>query len=326
MVCFNSSILPVIALPFGVSEDVTHTETTAKRASKKTDVKYTWLVFQSKTPNVVYILESENSTDVIVPKLSELVNRPKITLNGLQNFESALSAKTILKMIEFFSSPLNEIEGITPLTLMNSGMITKDLFLKTVKDHLSVALHGSNGEVTDDKLIEFTCKVASYKLGLSTESESLGDRVKRHLLTSAKKAEDPKNKSNTEKTFDLETGKVTETPLGETPKPIIRKDDKTEIETPKPNLNDITQNANTTVLGFNLDKPLEQWVKKELSAYCDYHKIAVNKKAKLADLLATVENHLTAPIPENNSLIGDYEKVYQDLTGESVNGKVNATV
>lgn len=191
MVTINASLLPVIALPFGSSETTQVVQTGKTLTNKKTIVS-TWLVFCNKTPDTAYILETENSNDVIVPTLSELVNKPKITVNGLKNWEVSLSAKTLLKITEFFSDPLSEIDGVTPMTLLNSGMITKETFLSVIKGYLSVALYGKNLEKdSNDKLLEFTYQCASYKSGLSHNPDTLSDKVNKYLTANKKPTLEP---------------------------------------------------------------------------------------------------------------------------------------
>lgn len=191
MVTINASLLPVIALPFGSSE-TTQTIQTGKTLTNKKTVVSTWLVFCNKTPDTAYVLESENSNDIIVPTLSELVNKPKITISGLKNWEVSLSAKTLLKITEFFSDPLSEIDGITPMTLLNSGMITKETFLSVIKGYLSVALYGKTLEKdSNDKLLEFTYQCASYKAGLTHNPDTLSDKVNKYLTANKKPTLEP---------------------------------------------------------------------------------------------------------------------------------------
>jgi hypothetical protein len=176
------SFLPVVSLSVGSASHFTEEKDNRGKTQKVEHKKFYFVVFSRSDLDCFYILESD-TTNPVIPNGDGLKSLPKVSLKGLQNWDVALPVNVVSKVNQFLSEPLTQIDGISAYTLLNSGMITSETFLKVARNCLTPLLDDTQ-TVSNDQVMTAVKQTAAGMVGLTSDNTTLGAKI-RGLLASS---------------------------------------------------------------------------------------------------------------------------------------------
>lgn len=292
------TVKPVFStLAVSLGEVSTTSDTTLSNRGKvtgKVTTIYYFAVFTLKSPNKVFILTNDNA-DVMIPKLSELIKLPSISVNGTDLNQDV--PKTVLStMMDWFSKPLQELDGISPYDLHQYGFINDESFYDVINRSLSSVL-ASNGvsldQVDQAKILLALHQRKASSLGLSSDNTTLAEKVTRYLAgvkttdNSAKQELEAQSKPLPE---------VVKVIANDDANPVIRQKVKSdtvtvEIPTIEVPVTEIPSDNN----GGTIEVPLSSKSFKELRKIALGYGLSIPAKPSKVKLVALIEDHLTKP-------------------------------
>jgi hypothetical protein len=285
------TVKPVFStLAVSLGEVTTTSETVLSNRGKvtgKVSTTYYFAVFSLKSPNKVFILTSD-SNDVMVPKLSELVKLPSISLNGSDLAQDV--PKTVLSTLaDWFSKPLQELDNVSPYDLHQYGFINDESFYDVINRSLSSVL-SANGvslsQVDQGKILLALHQRKASSLGLSSDNTTLAEKVTRYL--SSVKSSDNSAKQESEAQFKSIPNVVKV--IAKDGDPVIRQDVKSDdpltVEIPA---TEIQENE------FTLDVPLTSQSFKSLRKIALMRGIIIPKNISKVNLISLIEDDMTKP-------------------------------
>lgn len=219
-------LFPVISVTLGSAKTVTNSKLPNGKPNKSETETFYYGVFTIKTPNKMFLLTSTSGDDITIPKLEELLKRPHITLNGL-TFDIDLPKTVHQALLEMFSAPLNELDGVSPYLLASYGMIDYALFSDTIKRILAPSLMAQGLEFSDldnNRIMKQVHLTRAVALGSNGDYTPMGERLQTYLneLQGQKKLMQQKNNSV------YVTDKQTVITVSQPTEPLIREHQPTE--------------------------------------------------------------------------------------------------
>jgi hypothetical protein len=224
----------------------------------------------------------------MVPKLSELIKLPSISINGSDLTQDV--PKTVLSTLaDWFSKPLQELDNVSPYDLHQYGFINDESFYDVINRSLSSVL-SANGvslsQVDQGKILLALHQRKASSLGLSSDNTTLAEKVTRYL--SSVKSSDNSAKQESEAQFKSIPNVVKV--IAKDGDPVIRQDVKSDdpltVEIPA---TEIQENE------FTLDVPLTSQSFKSLRKIALMRGIIIPKNISKVNLISLIEDDMTKP-------------------------------
>lgn len=304
----NLSLFPVVALNLGttVTEDIKE-----KKVYKLT--KHYFAVFCVKTPNRVYFIEGNDN--VTIPKLSELIAKPCLDL-CTSECDVPLPTAVINNLVNFLKDPTMEISGFYLYDLYANGFITSDYFASRIVGMLTPHLkaNGISVESIDcEEVIKLAHKSQASKLGLSSDSLSLKDRLKAYVnIDSKPKVIKPVNVNGS---ITVNTDAVT---VDDQTSTIERQDSQSKDPDPAPQTFDGD-------IDDTIEVNLTTMSKKDLLSYASNLGITgLSKTSTVEELIDAITETLNDPARLINTSIE--EKLIEGLESDLIDNSVASEV